>query len=138
MSIPGEIEPHLGQMFDWELANRFKISHSKARNYRVEAGIPPVCKVCRRAAIEGTKNPCVTHSVEAKERKEAALLEVREAALQESAQPLLGSALVAGAAEIRGQSANVNVRRPQPLAQQFFHNWKRVVRAHALYAGNVL
>ena len=108
MSIPGEIEPHLGQMFDWELANRFKISHSKARNYRVEAGIPPVCKVCRRAAIEGTKNPCVTHSVEAKERKEAALLEVREAALQESAQPFDLAAEMARLVEPDAEVAQLN------------------------------
>lgn len=108
MSIPGEIEPHLGQMFDWELANRFEISHSKARNYRVEAGIPPVCKVCRRAAIEGTKNPCVTHSVEAKERKEAALLEVREAALQESAQPFDLAAEMARLVELDAEVAQLN------------------------------
>jgi len=108
MSIPSEIEPHLGQMFDWELANRFGISHCKARNYRVEAGIPPVCKVCRRAAIEGTKNPCVTHSVEAKERKEAALLEIREGALQESAKPLDLDAEMARLVELDAEVARLN------------------------------
>jgi len=104
MSIPSEIEPHLGQMFDWELANKFGISHSKARSYRVEAGIPPVCKVCRRAAIEGTKNPCVTHSVEAKERKEAAL----EDTLQESAQTFDLAAEMARLVELDAEVARLN------------------------------
>lgn len=108
MSIPSEIAPHLGQMFDWELANKFGISHSKARNYRVEAGIPPVCKVCRRAAVEGTTNPCVTHSVEAREKKEAALLEVREAALQEAAEPFDLDAEMARLVELDAEVTRLN------------------------------
>jgi len=50
----------------------------------------------------------VTHSVEAKERKEAALLEIREGTLQESAKPLDLDAEMARLVELDAEVARLN------------------------------
>ena len=67
--IPAKIRPHLGQMFDWEVAVKFQISQTEARRYRVDAGLDPVCKVCRKAQREGVRNTCVSDDPDARQVK---------------------------------------------------------------------
>ena len=73
LSIPPEMLEMLGKRFDSEIAQMFRITHAKARQYRVESGIPPVCRNCRLAESKGKVNRCPHHSVEGRaERAEEA------------------------------------------------------------------
>lgn len=69
LSIPPEMQEMLGKRFDSEIAQMFRITHAKARQYRVESGIPPVCRNCRLAESKGKVNRCPHHSVEGRDER---------------------------------------------------------------------
>jgi len=62
--VPFEMRELLGKRFDSEIAQMFGVSHGKARRYRIQAGIAPVCRTCRLAEVKGVVNFCPQHSDE--------------------------------------------------------------------------
>ena len=79
--VPEEIYPHLGKLFDSEVARKFSISNAKAKAYREQAGVPPVCRSCRLAERKGRVNECPIHSDIGKQRRAEEAQRV-EAAIQ--------------------------------------------------------
>lgn len=62
--VPFEMRELLGKRFDAEIAQMFGVSHAKARRYRMQAGLAPVCRTCRLAEVKGVVNRCPQHSDE--------------------------------------------------------------------------
>lgn len=79
--IPKKILAVLGRLFDAEVARKFNISNAKAKAYREQAGIPPVCKPCRLAERKGKVNECPIHSDIGQQRRAEESARV-EAAIQ--------------------------------------------------------
>ena len=50
MKCPQKYVALLGQMFDWELAQLAGVPPTQARQWRLDAGIDPACKACRKRA----------------------------------------------------------------------------------------
>lgn len=68
--VPPRIRELLGKRFDSEISLMFGITHARARQYRVELGIPPVCRNCRLAESRGKVNRCPHHSVEGRAKRD--------------------------------------------------------------------
>jgi hypothetical protein len=124
LSIPPEIQEMLGKRFDSEIAQMFRITHAKARQYRVESGIPPVCRNCRLAESKGKVNRCPHHSVEGRAKRSQEAERVEKFMAWEEANPIDWKA-----EEARLVAMKIELRRREDEVDRLLFSGPRMKRS---------
>jgi hypothetical protein len=122
--VPPRIREMLGKRFDSEIAQMFRITHAKARQYRVESGIPPVCRNCRLAESKGKVNRCPHHSVEGRATRAEEADRVEKSMAWEQENPIDWEA-----EEARLVAMKIERRRREDEVDRLLFTGSRMVRS---------